>query len=206
MTIKAVIFDIGGVVLFEPANEAREILCKKFNIDPVKFKEYAKKSIGMSHIGKLSGEDFFGGLVEEFNLKTNAEELMNEWIFARNKTCSWNSPILELIERIRGRYLLVSFTNSTFLNDLVETRKRVYTLFDLNLVSQERGLRKPDLQFYELLVAELKSRKIEPNEALLIDDRDENLKPAEMLGIRTLLFDDKVNIEEKIKEFEVNIQ
>lgn len=205
MNIKALVFDIGDVVIFEPASEAREILCKKFNINQNEFKDYAIRNLKLSHIGKLNGEQFFRGLINELRLKISARELVNEWILARNETCSWNFPVVEFIEKIKGKYLLVSFTNSTFLNDSVDIRKRVYNFFDLNLISQERGLYKPDLPFYELLVSELKLKGVAPQEILFIDDREENLIPAKNLGINTLLFDNKVNIEEEVKRFGVNV-
>ena len=55
--------------------------------------------------------------------------------------------------------------------------------FDLVLESSRAGVRKPDPRFYELACEGL---RIEPSEAVFLDDLGVNLKPARAMGMRTI--------------------
>jgi putative hydrolase of the HAD superfamily len=56
------------------------------------------------------------------------------------------------------------------------------SLFDKAYYSNEVGFRKPEKELYEILLQET---AIRPQEMLFIDDKLENLVPAEKLGIQT---------------------
>jgi len=48
--IKSIIFDVGDVLIFENAIKSRKRVSSKFNISLIKFKEYAKENLKLSHI------------------------------------------------------------------------------------------------------------------------------------------------------------
>jgi putative hydrolase of the HAD superfamily len=60
---------------------------------------------------------------------------------------------------------------------------QVLELFDVVVESSRTGLRKPDPAIYELVCSEL---GVEPAEAVFIDDLGINLKPARALGMTTI--------------------
>ena len=57
--------------------------------------------------------------------------------------------------------------------------------FDGKIISGEEKLKKPDEEIYRLL---LERFPITPENAVYIDDKEENLLPAEKLGMKTILF------------------
>ena len=59
----------------------------------------------------------------------------------------------------------------------------MYELFDAVLESRTLGVRKPDPRFYELACAAL---DVKPDECVFLDDLGVNLKPARVLGMRTI--------------------
>ena len=59
----------------------------------------------------------------------------------------------------------------------------VLTHFDVIVESSKAGVRKPDPRFYELACAEL---GIAPSEAVFLDDLGINLKPARAMGMTTI--------------------
>ena len=62
-------------------------------------------------------------------------------------------------------------------------------------MSYEEGLRKPeDADFYHLAPKRL---GVKPEECIFIDDKEENLPPAQSIGIKTVLFK---NPQQAIKE------
>ena len=59
----------------------------------------------------------------------------------------------------------------------------VLGLFDAVIESSKVGVRKPDPRFYELACEQL---RIEPSEAVFLDDLGVNLKPAKAMGMTTI--------------------
>jgi 2-haloacid dehalogenase len=57
--------------------------------------------------------------------------------------------------------------------------------FDGTVVSGFEGMAKPDPEIFRLL---LERYSLDPSHTLMIDDRPQNLAPAEMVGLHTLLF------------------
>ena len=59
----------------------------------------------------------------------------------------------------------------------------VFALFDVVLESSKIGLRKPDPRIYRLALDAL---QVESNECVYLDDLGVNLKPARLLGVKTI--------------------
>jgi 2-haloacid dehalogenase len=99
--------------------------------------------------------------------------------------------IHETVEILRGlrkadRYKLYALTNwsaETFPHAL--ERFEFFKLFDGVLVSGEEKTRKPFPEFYRRLLSKF---NIEPSQALFIDDSMRNVKAAEEIGIKSIVF------------------
>lgn len=200
--IKAIIFDIGGVLIEESGTQAREKLSKKYNIDSQEFSKYSMEKLPLSYKG-LHYNDFFEELVEKLKINANPEDLIKFWRKARTETSFLDSEILDIIKKLKEKYFLVSFTNSTILNDEVEVRKISYLFFDLNIISYEVGFMKPEKEMYELLIKKLKEKDIRPSETILIENKDENLIPAKEFGMNMILYKNPDQLKEKLKNLGV---
>lgn len=85
-----------------------------------------------------------------------------------------------------GKYRLYALTNwQAGLFDIALVRYQFLHWFDGRVVSGEEKMRKPFPEFYKLL---LERYKINPSEALFIDDSLRNVKGAEAVGIKSILF------------------
>lgn len=105
-----------------------------------------------------------------------------------------------LFRRIKseGRYKFYALTNWS--HELFPTALRLYDflhLFDGRVVSGEERMRKPDPRFYKIL---LDRYGLEPGEVLFIDDNARNVRAAEELGIRSILFESPAQLETALKE------
>ncbi len=205
MAIKAIVFDVGDVIILEKAQLAREMVSKKFGLDSTKFWEYSKKRLSDSYTGKLKYIDFFNGLLKENNLNVSPEEIAAEWRKARVENSSWILKNKELVQKLNKNYLTVSLTNSTKLNDEIEIRKEAYKLFKMNIISHEVGLRKPDEEIYQFLLDKLELLGIESREIVFIDDHQSNLLPAKDLDINVILFDENTDLERELNKLGVVI-
>lgn len=205
MKIKAIILDIGGIIIKEEYMLARELVGKKFNFDSSIIKEHNKKYLTESYKGKLDAPDYFKKLIQENNIKATPEEMTKAWQESRRLTSTWVEENKKLLEKLNKNYITISLTNSTKLNDSIQIRKDVYKLFKENIVSHEVGARKPEIEIYQIVLKKLNDLNIKPEEALFVDDKEENLLPAKSLGINTLSVEDGELIEEKLTKFGVKI-
>ena len=63
------------------------------------------------------------------------------------------------------------------------THQEIMGLFDFVFESSKENVRKPDPKFYQLAC---KRGKVNPNEVIFLDDLGINLKPARVLGMKTI--------------------
>ena len=63
------------------------------------------------------------------------------------------------------------------------THQEIMRLFDFVFESSKENVRKPDPKFYQLAC---KRGKVNPNEVIFLDDLGINLKPAKVLGMKTI--------------------
>jgi putative hydrolase of the HAD superfamily len=188
--IKAILFDIGGVILYESVKESRNILCRKFGIKPEDFKRFTVKNIPLSYTGKLHYNNFFKNLVKETKIQANPKDLVKEWIKAREKTSKPNKKVISLLKPLSKKYKIVCLTDSTMLNDKSKQRKYAYKLFKMNFISCRLGHMKPQKKIYQIAIKRL---KLKPEQMLFIDNSRENLEGAKKLGLKTLFADNNLD-------------
>jgi FMN phosphatase YigB (HAD superfamily) len=191
--IKAIIFD-ASVLIKEDAIKARHTVSVKFNLNEQKFKEYALKNLPLSYVGKLHYNDFFKNLIEDQGIKADSKEMAKEWIKARNRHSKINNRLLKELKKLNNKFAFGLLANSTILNDKAVARKRVYRLFTLKVISYRVNCKQPEKEIYELLIKKLKKKQIDSHEILFMDHKEENLKEAEKLGIKTFLFKDNKSL------------
>jgi len=109
----------------------------------------------------------------------------------------------ETLEQVKARKLI--FTNSDLMHanrilDALGVRDQFERIFDIEAMS---FIPKPNPDPYRLVLDYL---KLPPKDILLIDDMERNLKPAQEMGMRTILIgngkpvDDRHHAIENIKE------
>ena len=69
--------------------------------------------------------------------------------------------------------------------------------FDEVVVSCDVGIRKPNPKIYKMI---LKKLKLKGKSCIFIDNQKWNLIPAKKLGMKTILFKDNKQADEKLKK------
>jgi len=91
--------------------------------------------------------------------------------------------MLEAVRRCHERLKTAMLTNNWRAEDEGGRLDDLLSLFDVVIESSKAGVRKPDPRFYEMACAQL---EIEPSEAVFLDDLGINLKPARAMGMTTI--------------------
>jgi 2-haloacid dehalogenase len=195
--IKAVIFDLGGVLIdwnpkyvYENYFDSEEKM--KFFFEKVCTSEWNEEQDGGRMIQEATDQliqkfpeweqairDYYGRWTEM--LKGPMEDTVN--IFRELKK---NSNL--------KFYALTNWSAETFPYAL--EHYDFLHWFDGRVVSGEERMRKPFPEFYELL---LKRFDLQPSDVIFIDDNLRNVKAAEDLGIKSIHFQSAEQLREELK-------
>ena len=190
MAYRAVIFDLGGVVLPSPLDafreyERREGLPHRF-ISEIIVNSGDGGAWSQLERGEITLEAFANAF--EAECAAGGGTVQADAMFSVLQGRGSASPeMVAAIARIRDAGLkTAALTNNWVADDGVGMRDRVPSLadlFDLIIESSNVGLRKPDPRIYELVCEQL---DVEPASAIFLDDLGINLKPARAMGMRTI--------------------
>ncbi len=186
--VRAVIFDLGGVVIDSPlhaiARYERELGIPEGVVNRVVVETGPQGAWSRLERGEVSMGDFHRDF--EAELRAVGHAISAATMMARIAECGPRPSMLEAIRRIRGRGLRAGALTNNWANDRGEPTHDLATLFDAFIESSKVGLRKPDPRIYRLACDAL---GVAPTEAVFLDDIGRNLKAARELGLRTIKVD-----------------
>ena len=189
MRTRAVIFDLGGVVIGSPlhaiADYERELGLARNAVNRVVVTSGPTGAWSRLERGELDLEEFYPCFEADCagaGLAIDAREMMRRVA----EIAVPRAAMLEAIRRLRAASLKVAaLTNNWITDDGGSGLLR--PLFDVFIESAVVGLRKPDPRIYELACREL---AVIPPEAVFLDDIGSNLKAARALGMATIKVDE----------------
>ena len=134
--------------------------------------------------GKFSADEYLAG----FAARISAPLSRPDWIAARRAAMHPNRDVLLLAERLKRRAAIAVLTNNGFLvkDAFDELFPELPPLFGEKLhVAAEFGAKKPDPEVYRRLVAR---HGVAPANAMMIDDKPENVEGAQAAGLAAYRF------------------
>jgi putative hydrolase of the HAD superfamily len=196
--IRAVVFDIGGVVQDSPlhaiARYERELGLPANAINRVVVDAGERGAWARLERGELTIQAFYA--LFEADCRAGGVAIDGRQLMARIAQAGVPRPsMLEAIRRIRAGGLLAAALTNNWIADAPgpaaaraePTRSRLATHFDVFVESAVVGLRKPDPRIYALVCDRL---GVAPPRVAFLDDIGRNLKPARELGMATIKVDD----------------
>jgi glucose-1-phosphatase len=183
--IKAIIWDMGGVILRTEDQSPREDLARSLGVsrEELEWFVFASPSAVEATLGKISVVDHFQEVARNYALdQAELEDFVNKfWLGDRVDET--------LLEQIRGlrRYFKIGMLSNAWNNirQVLTTDFPCLDAFDLAVFSAEVKLAKPQPEIYHLILDRL---QIEPREAVFIDDMVENIVAAKKLGLHGIRF------------------
>lgn len=205
--IKAIIFDIEGVLTKENGEEQRKVFAEQMVIDEKKFSESAKKYLDFVHKGNIDGLQFFQMICNDLDIpKEKAPEMVKKWLDIRESTLEINPDVWTTIEKLKEKgHLIAALTNITKLNHEARTKKGIYKLFKFNVLSFEANSKKPEKEIYNILLQDLNMHNIKAEETLFIDDNPEYLVPAANMKMNIILFQDNNQLIKELEKLGITI-
>jgi putative hydrolase of the HAD superfamily len=190
MGFRAVIFDLGGVVLGSPlhaiAEYEREIDLPAGFVNRVVVDTGPHGAWSRLERGELTMEAFHPAF--EADCQAHGHALSGAELMRRVGAAAEPRPsMLEAVRRIRTHGLIATALTNNWIAGDGEGSSVLRPHFDFFIESSQLGLRKPDPRIYRY-TCELMG--VAGEEAVFLDDIGRNLKPARRLGMTTLKVDD----------------
>ena len=182
------IFDMGGVVTTTAGNDIHEGAARHLGITKDRLFELNGK--GKSHcedlyyqleVGEISSKEYWKILGERAGKKVSAD-----W-FRLLFHPVLNRETVKLIEELKSAgHRVVCGTNTIDSHYDNHLSRGDYSFFDMTYASIHMGVRKPDAEFWNII---LEAEGFSPSETFFTDDRIENVEAARNLGIKAYQFD-----------------
>lgn len=202
--IKAVIFDLGNVVInFDHSIAARRISCFTDKNPQEIYNLFFNSPVTQAfEEGKIAPLDFFLAVKEMLALEISYEAFLPIWneIFFLTEE---NRVVYRLAKSLNHNYKLAVLSNVNILHmDFVRKNFPVFDAFHYVFTSYELGCIKPNPLIYKK-VLELLS--VSPSETFYTDDRAELIEKAAELGIRAFVYKSPEQLKEDLSKCGIKI-
>lgn len=201
MSIKAVLFDFGGVFTLSPFG-AVEQLARERKVEPLLFAEMV---FGPYHLdtdhpwhrlerGEISLEATREGILQGAREKGHELDLwdvLGRMAQSHSSGMQVNAPVIQLLKDVKqAGYHTAIVTNNV--KEFSSAWQSMLPMEQVDLVvdSAFAGIRKPNPAIYRLTLEQLARHRgsaLRPEECVFLDDVESNVRSAEALGIRGIV-------------------
>jgi len=200
--IKAVIFDVGGVLHTNEMKFVYQDIISTLGLTKGLFDSSYNKLIEPFAKGEISEEKFWNLFTKATHAtKTLPEESLFRREFVRRYKV--NQDVIDLVKILKGKgYKLAVLSNTIKPHVEVNKKMGIYDYFPILILSNEVGLIKPDPRIYRLTLNRL---RVEPSEAIFIDDKKEFVKAAENAGLEGIVFRNAQQLKKDLSVYGVGL-
>lgn len=198
MAIKALIFDMGGVLIKTTDKNPRRKLAESLNLTYSELDQlvYGSNSAISASLGEISERDHFMAVIHQLGLDSSEFSRFREEFWGGDRL---DEELVEFIRQQKANYQLAMLSNAmSDTRNWLELKYNFLHLFDVIYFSAEQRMAKPDPIYYERLLEEL---KIKAEESIFVDDFIENIHAAQELGMHAVHYRSTPQTIAEIKKF-----
>jgi epoxide hydrolase-like predicted phosphatase len=185
MTIKAIIFDLGGVLLRTADFSPREKLAERLGMGQHELVEFifGGESGDQAQRGNINVQQHWDNLAAQLHMsRQEFNQVLGEF-FSNDEL---DQSMLEFVRSLHQTYQTGLLSNAFGdLREIIRERWHFEDAFDDMIISAEVGLVKPDVTIYQLAVEQL---GVKADEAVFIDDMQRNITGAMKAGLQGIHF------------------
>jgi putative hydrolase of the HAD superfamily len=181
--IRAVIFDLGGVLIDDPSPGMIRYFASALGLEEATFYDLEALPLPAFQKGLISEEAFWKKLSPGLKERdVNAGSLWQEAFRSEYKPKEEMFPLASTLRRRGYKIGLLSnieAPSAEFFNE------QEYDIFDAAIFSCNEGTCKPERRIYQIALGRL---GVEPGEAVFIDDRRDFVRGAKEAGVKAIHF------------------
>ena len=194
-SVELVLFDVGGVLGSNGWDrEQRESAVERFHLDAEDFQYRHEETVGALEAGHISLDEYLDLTVFSEPRSFSKDEFRR---FMFEQSVAWPDSIAVARDLADSATVRMATLNNECaeLNEYRIERFGLADIFPTFFTSCWLGTRKPTHEIYQRVLG---MTQADPSRTLLIDDRVQNLRPAEALGMRTIHFRDAGQLREEL--------
>lgn len=196
MTIRAVYFDLGGVIVRTGDREPRTKLAKRLGMS---YEELAKavfenESSLRASLGAVSPQEHWADVIQRLGLPPSEADSVRQEFFAGD---TLDLDLINFLRSLRPKYRTGLLSNAW--SDMREylISQKIDDAFDQLIISAEVGIMKPDARIYQLALEKL---GVTPDQAVFVDDSIVNIEGARAVGMYAIQFTRPDQTVEELKK------
>ncbi len=192
-SIKAMIFDWGGVLIDQPSQKMMTYCSTFLQIELNSFLQVFHKYFQSFQIGTIEEQTLWALICNEFSV--SLPQTHSLWRDALVYSYHLHNDMIQCIEQLRVlkyKTAILSNTEQPAVNFFLDQK---YTFFNEYVFSCVEHVAKPDEKIFQITLTRL---NILPDEAVFIDDVEENVLAARKIGIHGILFHDTVSFKQEL--------
>jgi epoxide hydrolase-like predicted phosphatase len=184
MTIKAIFFDLGGVILRTSDQTPRANLAAEFNMSYEEMDKFVfeSKSAALASVGKLKESEHWLDVTRRLNCPEATMPHIRDAFFGGDTI---DQEIINLLRSLRKTHKTGLISNGWDGLRPWIVKHNLENAFDTMVISAEMGIAKPDARIYEFA---LKKLDVQAGEAIFVDDVEKNILACQALGMNGVLF------------------
>ncbi len=198
--IKAIIFDVGGVLIRTEDHQFRHNLEDQLGLNRGDAESlFFNSEMGLkAQCGEITTAQLWSWLAKHLSLETEQLVHFQTQFFAGDRL---DQSLVDFIHRLRGSYQTAIISNAA--DNLLNNVTHIYPMaeaFDLIVGSAYEGIMKPDPEIFKRTLIRLGCH---PHESVFIDDFLHNVAGATALGMHTIHFRPGCDLEQELRHFGV---
>ena len=180
MTIRAIIFDLGGVLLRTADFSPRENLAGRLHMSRYALEEFifGGESGNRAQKGEITIQEHWENLRRQLDYSPQEFKALLDEFFAHDEI---DSALIKYLRKQHRTYKTALLSNAwNDLRQVITTKWHFEDVFDIMIISAEVKMVKPDPRIFHLAVERL---GVQTSEAVFIDDVKENIEAARKEGL-----------------------
>lgn len=194
MSIRAVFFDLGGVIVRTEFQAPRQRLAERFGMDYEDIDKivFGSPTAARASVGEITEEDHWLQVMKILKLPAAEARSVQKEFFAGDVI---DRGLLEYLRSLKPGYKVGAISNAwSGLRQYME-REKFADVFDAIVISAEVGAAKPEPKIFLYALDQL---GVSPGEAVFVDDVSENVEASEKLGMHGIRFRDPDSVMEQL--------
>ncbi|HRZ21592.1 MAG TPA: HAD family phosphatase [Bacteroidales bacterium] len=183
--IKAVIWDMGGVILRTSGEDSRLEMAKEFQVpaDTLYKLVFDSPSAEKATVGLISESDHWNFVADNLGVSRDRVQELQDRFWAGDTI---DKQLVEFIKSLNKSYKTGLLSNAwSGARQSLDQRIPIGIVFQYSMFSCEVRLRKPDAKIYHRM---LELMEVKADEAIFVDDFSENIAGANAVGIHGVQF------------------
>ena len=202
MPIRAVVFDIGEVLVHSTRGSGRKKWADRFGLEEGELYSAISKAGGVvdltsaATLGKVSVEELWQRVSILYDLHEEQLRELQQDFWAHSE---FNLELAQFLKSLRPHYKTATLSNAWL--DAREVMKAKYQLnnfVDIMIFSAEEGYAKPDTRLYQIALERL---DVQPEEVVFLDDAARNVDAARLLGMQAIQFQDNTQAIPEVQKY-----